>query len=151
MTNPPTTSSTPARSPSGLPPRQSMRVALAQLNTTVGDLAGNSERIIEAAKRAADLGADLIAFPELALTGYPPEDLLLRAPFIEEATAALEVLAGRTAYLPPLVVGCIEYDHQLYNAAAVIHGGKVVGIYRKHELPNYGVFDEYRYFQPGTE
>ncbi|MEZ4552709.1 MAG: NAD+ synthase [Dehalococcoidia bacterium] len=128
---------------------QTLRVALAQINTTVGDLQGNTERILEYARRASDQGADLVAFPELALTGYPAEDLLIRAAFIEDATTALHDLAQRAAGLPPLIVGCIEFDAQLYNAAAVIHGGAVAGWYRKHSLPNYGVFDEYRYFQPG--
>ena len=130
---------------------QTLRVALAQLNTSVGDLEGNTERILEAAQRAAEAGADLVAFPELAVTGYPPEDLLIRQPFIEAATSALENLARRADGLPPLVAGCIEFSQHLYNAAAVIHGGSVVGLYRKHFLPNYGVFDEHRYFQPGTE
>ena len=130
---------------------QTLRVALAQIDTTVGDLAGNSARILEAARRAAEAGADLVAFPELALTGYPPEDLLLRRPFIEDATRALHELADAARDLPPLIVGCIEFHHHLYNAAAVLHGGRVAGMYRKHFLPNYGVFDEDRYFQPGDE
>ena len=130
---------------------QTLRVALAQINTTVGDLAGNAARIIKAARRADAAGADLVAFPELALTGYPPEDLLVRAPFIEDATAALLSLAIEAKGLPPLIVGCVEFDRQLYNAAAVIHDGRIIGTYRKHFLPNYGVFDEYRYFQPGDE
>jgi NAD+ synthase (glutamine-hydrolysing) len=128
-----------------------LRVALAQINTTVGDFEGNSARILDAARRAADLDADLVAFPELAITGYPPEDLLLRGPFLDDAAAALEALARDAAALPPLVVGCIEFDGVLYNAAAVVHGGAVVGWHRKHRLPNYGVFDEQRYFQPGHE
>ncbi len=128
-----------------------LRVALAQLNTTVGDLAGNSALILDAGRRAAEVGADLVAFPELALTGYPPEDLLLRAPFIADAVAALDALAERARGLPPLVVGCLDFDGQLYNAAAVLHAGRVAGRYRKHQLPNYGVFDELRYFQPGTD
>lgn len=128
---------------------RTLRVALAQLNTTVGDLAGNSERILEYAARGAEAGADLIAFPELAITGYPPEDLLIRSAFIEAAGAALEDLARRASDLPPLIVGCIEFDRQLYNSAAIVHRGRVAGMYRKHFLPNYGVFDEYRYFQPG--
>ena len=130
---------------------QTLRVALAQIDTTVGDLAGNSARILDAARRGAEAGADLVAFPELALTGYPPEDLLLRRPFIEDAARALQELAEAARDLPPLVVGCIEFRHHLYNAAAVLHGGRVAGIYRKHFLPNYGVFDEDRYFQPGDE
>lgn len=130
---------------------QTLRIALAQVNTTVGDFEGNSARILEYAARASEAGADVVAFPELALTGYPPEDLLIRAPFIADATAALRQLAARAAGLPPLVVGCIEFEGQLYNSAAVLHGGEVIGTYRKHFLPNYGVFDEYRYFQPGNE
>ncbi|MBM4415769.1 MAG: NAD+ synthase [Chloroflexi bacterium] len=128
-----------------------LRVALAQLNTTVGDLAGNSALILDAARHAAEAGADLVACPELALTGYPPEDLLLRAPFIAEAEAALDALAVGARGLPPLVVGCLEFDGQLYNAAAMLYEGRVAGRYRKHQLPNYGVFDELRYFQPGTD
>ncbi len=130
---------------------QTLRVALAQLNTSVGDLEGNVARILEAAHHAAEAGADLVAFPELAVTGYPPEDLLIRQPFIDAATRALEDLAARADGLPPLVVGCIEFSQHLYNAAAVLHAGRVVGTYRKHFLPNYGVFDEHRYFQAGTE
>ncbi|MEZ4501414.1 MAG: NAD+ synthase [Dehalococcoidia bacterium] len=128
-----------------------LRVALAQINTTVGDFEGNATRILEAAREAAALEADVVAFPELAITGYPPEDLLIRDAFIEDARIALERLAEDAKDLPPLVVGCVEYRHQLYNAAAVLHGGGVAGMYRKHSLPNYGVFDEHRYFQAGTE
>jgi len=128
-----------------------LRVALAQINTTVGDFAGNATRILEAAREAAALDADVVAFPELAITGYPPEDLLIRDAFIEDARVALERLADAARDLPVLVVGCVEYRHQLYNAAAVLHGGRVAGTYRKHALPNYGVFDEHRYFQPGTD
>ena len=130
---------------------QPLRVALAQLNTTVGDLDGNSALILDAARRAADAGAELVAFPELAITGYPPEDLLIRSAFIEDARTALEQLARDADGLPPLIVGCIGFDHHLYNAAAVLHGGQIAGMYYKHELPNYGVFDEFRYFQPGDE
>ena len=130
---------------------QTLRIALAQLNTTVGDLEGNCAKILEAAERAAEAGADLVAYPELAVTGYPPEDLLIRAPFVEAAQAALRDLTERAAGLPPLIVGCIEFRQHLYNAAAVLHDGHIVGSYRKHELPNYGVFDEHRYFQPGRE
>ncbi len=130
---------------------QPLRVALAQINTTIGDLNGNSELILDAARRATDAGADLVAFPELAITGYPPEDLLIRAAFIDDAERALDDLASAAAGLPPLIVGSIHFDRHLYNSAAVLHGGEIVGRYHKHELPNYGVFDEVRYFQPGTE
>ncbi|MYD65462.1 MAG: NAD+ synthase [Chloroflexi bacterium] len=128
-----------------------LRVGLAQINTTVGDFDGNCARILDAARRAAALDADVVAFPELAVTGYPPEDLLLRAPFIDEAEAALASLARDAEGLPPLVIGCVEFDGVLYNSAAIVHGGGVVARYRKHRLPNYGVFDEERYFQPGHE
>ena len=130
---------------------QPLRVALAQLNTTVGDLGGNRALILDAARRAADAGAELVAFPELAITGYPPEDLLIRSAFIEDARTALEQLARDADGLPPLIVGCVGFDHHLYNAAAVLHGGQIAGMYYKHELPNYGVFDEFRFFQPGDE
>ncbi len=126
-----------------------LRVALAQLNTTVGDFEGNRQVIMEAAREAAALAADIVVYPELALPGYPAEDLLIRGSFISVATAELEALATEAAGLPPLVVGCLDYDGQLHNAAALVHGGRVVATYRKQMLPNYGVFDEVRYFQPG--
>ena len=127
-----------------------LRVALAQINTTVGDLDGNRERILAAARRGAEAGADVVAFPELAITGYPPEDQLLRSSFIEEAHASLERLAQEADGLPALIVGCVEYDQHLYNAAAVVHDGEVVATYHKQHLPNYGVFDEDRYFYAGV-
>jgi len=130
---------------------QTLRVALAQINTTVGDFAGNTARVLDAARRAADAGADLVAFPELAVTGYPPEDQLLRPAFIAEAEEHLQALARDAAGLPPLIVGCLDFTEHLYNAAAIIHGGAVVARYHKQCLPNYGVFDEERYFQAGTE
>jgi NAD+ synthase (glutamine-hydrolysing) len=130
---------------------QTLRVALAQLNTTIGDFEGNRTKILEAARRGAAAGADVIAFPELAVTGYPPEDQLLRPAFIEEAERQLQLLASEAAGLPPLVVGCLDFADHLYNAAAVIHDGAVLGRYHKQCLPNYGVFDEERYFQPGRE
>ena len=126
-----------------------LRVALAQINTTVGDLDGNRARILDAARRAAKAGADLVAFPELAITGYPPEDQLLRSSFIEEARLSLERLAEEARGLPALIVGCVRFDRQLYNSAAVIYGGEVVATYDKIHLPNYGVFDEDRYFTAG--
>ena len=128
---------------------QTLRIALAQLNTTIGDFEGNGALILDAARRAAEAGADVVACPELAITGYPPEDLLIRSAFIDDAQAALERLARDAAGLPPLIVGCTDFDRHLYNAAAVLHEGRVAGVYHKRELPNYGVFDEYRYFQPG--
>ena len=128
-----------------------LRVALAQLNTTVGDFEGNRQRILDAARRAAALEADVVVFPELAITGYPPEDLLIRGAFIEDARVHLDRLAADARGLPPLIVGCLDFDEHLYNSAAVLHDGRVVARYHKQMLPNYGVFDEERYFQPGHE
>jgi len=130
---------------------QTLRVALAQINTTIGDFEGNRAKIVDAAKRAQAAGADLVAFPELAITGYPPEDQLLRPAFIHEAERHLQLLATETQGLPPLVVGCLDFTDHLYNAAAVVHAGAVQARYHKQCLPNYGVFDEERYFQPGTQ
>ncbi|MDA0270225.1 MAG: NAD+ synthase [Chloroflexi bacterium] len=130
---------------------QTLRVALAQINTTIGDFEGNRALMLAAARRAADAGADLVAFPELAVTGYPPEDALLRPAFIADAEASLQQLAADSAGLPVMVVGCLTFDRHLHNSAAILHGGRVVARYHKQRLPNYGVFDEERYFEPGTE
>ncbi len=128
-----------------------LRVALAQLNTTVGDFDGNHALILDAARRAAESDVDLVVYPELALTGYPPEDLLIRGAFIDEAEARLNALAAEARGLPPLIVGCLDFDDHLYNSAAVVHDGQVIGKYHKQMLPNYGVFDEERYFHAGHE
>ncbi|MEW6440734.1 MAG: NAD+ synthase [bacterium] len=124
------------------------RLALAQINPTVGDLKGNARRIRAYLQKARRAGADLVAFPELALTGYPPEDLLLKPFFIEDNVRALESLAEATRGITA-VVGFVDKDHDIYNAAALLQDGKWVGTYRKNYLPNYGVFDESRYFQRG--
>jgi NAD+ synthase (glutamine-hydrolysing) len=130
---------------------RSLRIALAQVNTTVGDLEGNASRIRDYVARAEPLKPDVIAFPEMAITGYPPEDLLLRPSFITDNRKSLEALAATTAGKPyTLVVGFVDWDTDLYNAAAVIHDGRVVDTYHKQHLPNYGVFDEARYFQQGV-
>ncbi|MGB2694629.1 MAG: NAD+ synthase [Dehalococcoidia bacterium] len=128
-----------------------LRVGLAQINATVGDLDGNVAKILEYAVRARELGADLVAFPELAVTGYPPEDLLLRRRFILDNNIALERIVREAPAGITLVVGFVDGDGDIYNAAAVIHGGRLAGVYHKQYLPNYGVFDENRYFQRGTE
>ena len=129
---------------------RSMRVALAQINPTVGDLAGNADKILAYLAQARELGAELIAFPELALTGYPPEDLLLKPRFVRDNLAQLGRVAAACRGLTA-VVGFVEAADDLYNAAAIVHDGEVAGVYRKAYLPNYGVFDEERYFRRGAE
>jgi NAD+ synthase (glutamine-hydrolysing) len=125
-----------------------MRLALCQMNATVGDIEGNAERIRVGLRGARDAGAELVLFPELALTGYPPEDLLLREHFLADAASALRELAVETHGVVALV-GFPERAEDVYNAAAVLADGAVHAIYRKVHLPNYGVFDEHRYFQSG--
>ena len=135
-----------------------LRVALAQVNATVGDLAGNSELVLEWARRAVTAGAHLVAFPEMVLTGYPVEDLALRESFEVASRQALEALPQRLVDAgcgaAVVIVGYLDGDsaagrRRVRNAAAVIHDGRVVARYFKHHLPNYGVFDEFRYFTPG--
>jgi NAD+ synthase (glutamine-hydrolysing) len=130
--------------------QQTLHVALAQINSTVGDIAGNSAKIADYATQARDAGAALVVFPELALSGYPPEDLLLKTHFLDAAALALDELAQRTRGIVALV-GFPERDDDVYNSAAVLADGEVVAVYRKVYLPNYGVFDEQRYFQAGSE
>ncbi len=125
-----------------------MRLALCQLNATVGDIAGNAERIRAGICAAEQAGAELVLFPELALTGYPPEDLLLKEHFLADAAVALGELAADTHGVVA-VVGFPERAEDVYNAAAILAAGSVHAIYRKVYLPNYGVFDEQRYFQAG--
>ena len=127
-----------------------MRVALAQINTTVGDIWGNVERMSDALERAVDSGADLVAYPELTIPGYPPEDLLMRPSFIEENMRAMREFAGQVPEGMVAAVGFVDLDADLYNACAVVSGGEVLHRYHKHYLPNYGVFDENRYFKEGS-
>jgi NAD+ synthase (glutamine-hydrolysing) len=127
-----------------------LRVALAQINPTVGDIRGNARKIADDAARARDQGASLVVFPELSLTGYPPEDLLLKTGFLAAAAGALDELAAQTRDVVA-VVGFPERADDVYNAAAVLADGEVAAVYRKMYLPNYGVFDEQRYFQSGAE
>ncbi len=126
------------------------RIALAQIDATVGDIDGNARKVIDSMRAAEAAGAELVAFPELALTGYPPEDLLLKPSFIRANIQALERVAAATRDIVA-VVGFVDRDDDIFNAAAVLHGGRVVGVYHKHFLPNYGVFDEDRYFRSGRE
>jgi len=127
------------------------RLAMAQLNPTVGDLAGNAEKIVAAAGRAKAAGCHFIAVPELCLTGYPPEDLLLRAQFIHDQETGLRQLAKRVPGLVCVVGFIDQVQDRLYNAAAVLSQGKIIAIYHKVHLPNYSVFDEERYFCSGDQ
>jgi NAD+ synthase (glutamine-hydrolysing) len=130
--------------------RELLRVALAQINPTVGDIRGNARKIGEGIAVARDQGAALVVFPELTLSGYPPEDLLLKTSFLDQVAAALEELAAQTRGIVALV-GFPERADDVYNSAAVLADGEVAAVYRKIYLPNYGVFDEQRYFQSGAE
>jgi NAD+ synthase (glutamine-hydrolysing) len=127
-----------------------LRLALAQINVVVGDLPGNRERIVTSLAEARHAGADLVVFPELAVTGYPPEDLLLRPGFLHAARESLEEIAAATDDLVALV-GVPWLDRDLANACAVCGRGQILGVYRKQFLPNYGVFDEHRYFAEGRD
>ncbi|HAM33223.1 MAG TPA: NAD+ synthase [Deltaproteobacteria bacterium] len=131
---------------------QPLRLALAQVNATVGDIAGNVRTVLAACGRAREAGAHLVVFPEMVLPGYPPEDLLLRASFVEENLAAWREVAGSVRGVT-VVAGFVDRDARgrVCNAAGVAEGGRVLGVYRKMHLPNYGVFDEMRYFRRGTE
>ncbi len=142
------------------------RIAMVQMNPTVGDMDGNVRRMTGWLREAKKAGADLVAFPELAITGYPPEDLLLKPKFLRENRRALQEMVRRSRGLA-VVVGCVGENasepkagqsmivsagrHELSNAAAIIAGGRLVTTYAKHYLPNYGVFDESRYFHPGRQ
>jgi len=129
---------------------RSIRIALSQINTTLGDLEGNAQKIIEGIQSARNMGVDLLAFPELALTGYPPEDLLLMPRFVQQNLEIMRKIVETTRGLT-VVVGFIDKKDDIYNAAALAHNGELVDIYHKVFLPNYGVFDEDRYFQSGRE
>ena len=128
---------------------RTFRLALAQVNPTVGDIAGNTDIVLRRIEEARAAKADLVALPELMLTGYPPEDLLLKPSFIRDNLVALERVVAASKGIA-VVVGFVNSEgNQVYNAAAVAHNGKLAGVYHKVYLPNYGVFDEDRYFKPG--
>jgi NAD+ synthase (glutamine-hydrolysing) len=129
---------------------RTVRIALAQINPTVGDLPGNAKRVIEFIDRAREMGAELVTFPELVLTGYPPEDLLLRPDFIDQNQAALEEVTRATRGITA-IIGFAQRADGVYNAAAIAHDGEVADVYHKIHLPNYAVFDEVRYFRPGRD
>ena len=128
---------------------KTLRLAMAQINAVVGDIDGNARKIGEWIDRAVDAQADIVTFPELALTGYPPEDLLLKPQFIDANLAALDQLVARTAGITA-VIGFVDRKDDIFNAAAVAHDRKLLMVYHKMYLPNYGVFDEFRYFQAGA-
>jgi NAD+ synthase (glutamine-hydrolysing) len=127
----------------------SIRIALAQINSTVGDLAGNGEKIRRNLITARRYGADLVVFPEMSVTGYPPEDLLLKTQFIKENLIELEAIKRACTGIAA-IVGFVDVKSDIYNAAAFIRDGRLIGVHRKAYLPNYGVFDEDRYFSAGS-
>jgi NAD+ synthase (glutamine-hydrolysing) len=127
-----------------------IRIGMAQINSTVGDLSGNTRKIMESIDQAKSLGVDLLTFPELAITGYPPEDLLLKPQFIRQNKESLNKIIEHSSDMA-VVVGFVDTDGDIYNAAAVVYNKNLVGVYHKFYLPNYGVFDENRYFQAGRE
>src|SRR3972149_8909865 len=127
---------------------RTIRIAMAQINPTLGDLAGNRDKIIEYIKRAKKLGADIVAFPELAVTGYPPKDLLLQPQIVKDNLRTLREITKATTGITA-IVGFVNSSKDIYDAAAVLDNGKLAYVYHKMLLPNYGVFDEYRYLKPG--
>lgn len=127
-----------------------LRVGMAQINCTVGDLKGNVKKIKEYIKLARESEVDIVTFPELALTGYPPEDLLLKPKFIEDNLEALQEIV-QESYDICSIVGFVDKKDDIYNGAAIISNQKLFGVFHKKQLPNYGVFDEYRYFKPGED
>ncbi|MDO8684168.1 MAG: NAD+ synthase [Armatimonadota bacterium] len=131
-------------------PPPSLRLALVQMNPTVGDLEGNANKILDAVQQAKEHKADVVVFPELALTGYPPEDLLLKPQFTADNLKQLEAIAPQIEDITA-VIGFVDGNADIFNAAAIIHNGEIAGIHHKFYLPTYGVFDEDRYFQKGNE
>jgi len=129
---------------------RTLRIGLCQINTTVGDIEGNTRKILDYIALGKKMGVDLLAFPEMAVTGYPPEDLLLMTKFIEANLKAVNRIAKATSSITA-VVGFVGKDGDIFNSAALLHNGKLIDVYSKIYLPNYGVFDEDRYFQVGKE
>ncbi|MBF0317402.1 MAG: NAD+ synthase [Nitrospirae bacterium] len=129
---------------------KTLRLAMAQINPTVGDLGGNKDKIINYMVMAADLGADIVAFPEMCITGYPPEDLLLKPRFIRDNLNILQEIRKKTQGIAA-IVGFVDMQDDIYNACAMLYNGGIVDVYHKVFLPNYGVFDEFRYFKAGTK
>ena len=125
-----------------------IRLALSQINVTVGDLAGNRDKILDHIHRARDLGAHIVVFPELAIPGYPPEDLLFKPRFIQSNLSMLDELVRATQGVAA-IFGFVDRHDDIYNAAAIACDGRLIDVYHKTYLPNYGVFDEDRYFQSG--
>jgi NAD+ synthase (glutamine-hydrolysing) len=129
---------------------RTLRIGLCQINTTVGDVEGNTRKILDYIQKGKKMGADLLTFPEMAVTGYPPEDLLFMPKFIEANLKAIKTIAKATSSIAVLV-GFVDKKEDIFNAAALLHNRKIVDSYYKTFLPNYGVFDEDRYFKAGTE
>ncbi|MBE0481703.1 MAG: NAD+ synthase, partial [Dehalococcoidia bacterium] len=126
-----------------------LRLCMAQINTTVGDFEGNLAKILKAIDEARSFGTDLVTFPELAVCGYPPEDLLFKSQFLERNLKCINEVVGNSHDIV-VMVGFVDQRDDIYNAAAIIHDGRLVDVYHKILLPNYGVFDEDRYFKAGT-
>ena len=129
---------------------RNLRLAMAQINTTVGDLEGNTTKVLEHIRRAKAQHADLVVFPEMAIPGYPPEDLLFKPSFIRSNIEKMHEVVANSQGIT-VVVGFVDSQGDIYNAAAVAHDGQLVGVYHKMYLPNYGVFDEDRYFKAGSQ
>lgn len=129
---------------------RTLRIGLCQINSTVGDIFGNTKKIIDYIKRAKRQGVEIAVFPEMAVTGYPPEDLLLMPKFIEANLRAINEIAKATSSITA-IVGFVHKDGDIFNSAALLHNGKLIDVYSKIYLPNYGVFDEFRYFQAGKK
>lgn len=127
-----------------------IRIAQAQINTTVGDFSRNSRKIIHVIKKACDQGVDIVTFPELSVCGYPPEDLLLKRDFLQDNLNALNQIREHTKKITAVVGHADYHEGKVYNAASVLQNQQLAATYHKVELPNYGVFDEKRYFEGGA-